>query len=116
MLELFADTVHVIQVEWQALTAAASILAGAFIGAAKIVAAQLAKNSDATSKRHEENRSDAKEARDENRALSQAILTIQGKTVETLSELQVEIERMVLRLDRLEGVAAGSKSHKPISG
>jgi hypothetical protein len=56
-------------------------------------------------------RRDAREARDENRSLSQAILMIQGKTVEALAGLQREIEHIVSRMDRLEGV--GSKPHAP---
>lgn len=116
---LFADA-QVIQVEWQAMAVFGSAVGGAIVTAAKILATQIGRNSAAQDRRHEENRQDAiaarddaREARDENRHLSQAILTIQGKTVETLTGLQAEIERVVARLDRLEGVSAGSKTHRP---
>jgi hypothetical protein len=107
---LWADApMNVIQVEWQALAALGSILGGALVASAKILAAQWEKSNQAVGKRHDEARQDTREARDENRALSQAILAIQSKTVETLTGLQREIEHVVIRLDRLEGT--GSKTH-----
>lgn len=111
---LFADASQVIQVEWQALAAFGSAVGGAIVWAGKVIAGQLASNAAATNKRHEENRQDAAEARAENRSLSQAILMIQGKTVESLGGLQGEIERIVTRLDRIEG-NTGSKSHAPLA-
>lgn len=102
-LLLLADVPQIIQVEWQALAVFGSAVGGALVAAAKIIASQLSAGQVAQTKRHEENRADAREARDENRALSQAILTIQGKTVETLAGLQSEIERIVTRLDRIDG-------------
>ncbi len=111
MIEIFADAPQVIQVEWQALAAFGSIIASAILGAAKLVAVQLARNGEATDKRHQENRNDAKEAREENRGLSQAILNIQSQTVRTLEGMQTEIRHVVTRLDGLEG---GSKNHAPL--
>ena len=109
---VFADSAPtIVQADWQSLSALGSLLGGSLVVAARILAGQWDKNSLAEAKRHEESRADAKEARDENRALSQAILTIQGKTVETLAGVQHEIDRVVTRLDRLEG---GSKSHVPV--
>lgn len=112
-MSLFAEP-QVIQVEWQALAAFGATIGGALVAAAKILASQWQTYSAAADERHKENRADAREARDENRALSNAILTIQGKTVETLTGLQAEIERVVTRLDRLEGIANGSKTHAPL--
>lgn len=110
---IFAEAVQqVIQVEWQSLAAFGSIVGGAIVGAAKIVANQLGKNAKATDKRHEDNRTDAREARDENRALSAAILNIQSQTVKTLAELQAEIRLVLQRLDACEdGAETGSKTH-----
>lgn len=99
---LLADAVQVIQVEWPALAAAGSAVGGALVWCAKILASQWAANEAAIAKRHEENRADAREAREENRTLSQAILAIQAKTVETLTAMQREIEHVVSRLDQLE--------------
>ena len=84
---LLAEATQVIQVEWQGLAVFGSTLGAALVAAAKILAGQWAANQAADNKRHDESRQDAREARDENRNLSQSILVIQGKTVETLISL-----------------------------
>lgn len=108
---LFAEGAQVIQVEWQSLAAFGSAIGAGLVAAAKMLATQLAKNSAETTKRHEENRQDAREAREENRALSQVIITTQGETARTLAGVQNEIQRVVERIDRLEH---GSQQHQPL--
>lgn len=103
---LFSDAaLNVIQVDWQSLSVLGSLLGAALVTSAKVLAAQWDKSTATDAKRHEESRQDAREAREENRVLSQAILGIQRQTVETLSGVQHEIKLMVDRLDRLEGSA-----------
>lgn len=89
---------YVIQADWGALVAAAGTLAGGLVAAARVLASQLSKTEEAVQKRHTELREDAKEARTENRVLSQAILKIQSETVKTLGAMQQEIKAMAARL------------------
>ena len=75
MTHLLAEaSATVIQVEWQSLAALGSLLGGAIVAAAKILAYQWAANIAFEEKRHEEGRTDAQEARDENRELSKMLL------------------------------------------
>lgn len=95
---MFAEAGYVIQIEWQGLASAAVAIGGSIVGAGKIVALQLSRNADSIQKRHLENREDAKEARDENRVLSQAILKVQAETVKSLTEMQGEIRAVLVEL------------------
>lgn len=111
VLCLFGEQAQVIQVEWQALSAFGGIVGGSLVAAAKIVAGQLAKNSSAQDKRHEENRSDAKEAREENRNLFRSVLTLQGESIQGMAALQTEVRAV---LERLGACEEGSKNHAPL--
>ncbi len=104
-----------LQFDWQTASIIGGTIGGAIVGAAKIVVEgakmvvrQLEANSVATGLRHNENRSDATEARKENRDLSGAILNIQSQTVKTLGELQAEIRSVLVKLGQCE---PGSKVH-----
>lgn len=96
---LVADAAQVIQIEWQSAAVIGSAVGAAIVGAAKILAAQM-------SLHHTESRQDTREAREENRTLSTAILAIQRQTIETIALLQREIER--------GNRGDGSKAHSPV--
>ena len=120
-MPLLADAgAQVLQIDWQSISVLGSILGGAILGGAKILAAQWDKNATADAKRHNESRDDAREARDENRALSKIIIGTQAETVKVqveiakaLAGLQREIEHVVTRLDRLEGGRPADAARKP---
>ena len=103
---------YIIQADWGALVAAAGTVSAGLVAAARLISSQLGKTDDATQKRHAELREDAKEARTENRLLSQAILKIQSETVKTLAAMQQEIKVMAARMPG-DGRPATPRGHAP---